>query len=475
MRVDGPDADCVSGAWLAEQSLPTSRAEFAVKVSEIRKIAIVMVGYLLGVSTSIIYIAKALAKEGIGVDILIDEGFFLAAPIEFAEQLINVIVLPSAKSKKARGARSTALADAKRLLRRTKILNLLRGLKRSSWQAKYWVLRHARRNYGPAEFATRYCPHFSLYADVLKRKVAEERYFAVVGVEPLAVLLSYLALDTAGGEAPHLVYLNLELLRHESSMTVKDHLLKDAEIVCSRRADFTIIPDAKRGRVFAKENGIDEAKLRYLTVSACGNAVRTKGNYLRELFNIPGEMRIALYAGNIVETMMCREVVEFVDKWPRDCVLVLHTWRRDIKSSPYYRELVKIADPARVYFSTEPVAYERLPELLSSADIGLMFYKPINPNFSEVGSSSNKIAEYVQVGLPVIANDLPSIRRVFDKYGSGICVDDPGDTGDAIRQVFERYEEMREGAFRCFEEHYNFTRAFEPLLREFKEMAGKKA
>jgi glycosyltransferase involved in cell wall biosynthesis len=475
MKVDGPDADCVSGARLAEQSLPTSRSEFAVEVREIRKIAIVMVRYLLGISTSIIHIAKVLAREGIGVDILIDEGLFLAAPIEFAERLINVIVLPSAKLEKTRGARSTAVADAKRLLRRTKILNLLRRLKRSSWQAKYWVLRHVRPNYGPGEFAKMYYPYLWAYADVLKSKVAEERYFAVVGVEPLGLLLSYLALDSMGGEAPHLVYLNLELLQHENSMTVKDHLLKDAEITCSRRADFTIIPDAKRGRVFAKENGIDEARLRYLTVSACGDAVRTKGNYLRELFDIPPEMRIALYTGNIVETMMCREVVESVDRWPGDCVLVLHTWRRDIESSPYYRELVKIADAARVYFSTEPVAYERLPELLSSADIGLMFYKPINANFSEVGSSSNKIAQYVQVGLPVIANNLPSIGRIFDKYGNGICVDDPGDMGNAIREVFEHYEEMREGAFRCFKEHYNFTRAFEPLLREFKEMAGGKA
>jgi len=257
-------------------------------------------------------------------------------------------------------------------------------------------------------------------------------------------------------------------------MDLKNHLLKDAEIICSRRCNFTVIPDENRGKVFAKANGIEEAKIKYLPISTSGDAIVRKSRYFRDLFNIPNDKKIVLYAGNIIEWAMCREIVESVDKWCSDFVLVLHTWRTDIASSRYYQELVSIAIPNRVYFSTEPVAYEKLPEVLSSADVGLLFYKAIDENFTEIGSSSNKLAQYVQVGLPVIASDFPSIRRIFDKYGNGICVEHPHHIGDALEAIFEDYDKFRQGAFNSYMSHYNFSEAFKPILSELKDMSATK-
>lgn len=432
------------------------------------RIGIVILGYPLGVSSSIICTAKTLAEEGFSVDILIDAKTFRQAPIEFPELNINVVKVGM---QRAHSRHRTLIADAKSHLRHRKVFELLKRLKKVAMQIQYFVFRFLRPNYGVKDFVGTYCAHLSQYLEILGQRISQEDYVALIGIEAMGLLLSCYAIESAGAQGVHLIYYNLELMQHDSSMGPRGHLLKDVEITCSRRCDFTVLPDENRGKIFAKANGIEEAKIKYLPISTFGNPIARKSRYFTDLFNIPDDKKIILYAGNIIPWAMCREIVESVDKWPSDCVLVMHTWRKDIASDDYYRELVNIADPDRVYFSTEPVAYERLPEALSSADVGLLFYKAIDANFTEIGSSSNKLAQYVRVGLPVISNDLPSIREVFDKHGNGICVEHPDQIGDALEAIFGDYDRFRQGAFNSYRSHYSFSEAFRPILSELKEMS----
>lgn len=436
------------------------------------KICIVILKYWLGFSASIIQTAKTLAREGFSVDILIDAESFYGAQIDFPESNINVIKSSSAHSP---------IVDLKSRLRRYgKIFKVLRKLhilwiklKRAIAQIQYPVFRSLKTNYGVHDFISTYGADWSEYLEILVQRIAQEDYSALIGIEPMGLVASCYAIDLTGKKGIHLIYYNMELLQHNRSMGLKEHLLKDAEIICSRRCDFTVIPDENRGKVFAKANGIEKAKIKYLTISTSGDAIVRKSRYFRDLFNIADDKKIVLYAGNIIEWAMCREIVESVDKWRSDFVLVLHTWRTDIENTDYYQKLVSIADPNRIYFSTEPVPYEKLPEVLSSADVGLLLYKAIDENFTEIGSSSNKLAQYVQVGLPVIASDFPSIRRIFDKYGNGICVEHPYHIGDALEVIFEDYDRFRQGAFNSYRNHYNFSEAFKPILSELKLMSVK--
>ncbi len=58
----------------------------------------------------------------------------------------------------------------------------------------------------------------------------------------------------------------------------------------------------------------------------------------------------------------------------------------------------------------------------SSADLGLSLDKPdhINSKFS----LPNKIFDYIAAGIPVLASDLPEIRRLNDEYGFGLLIKD---------------------------------------------------
>ncbi|MCY1418554.1 D-inositol-3-phosphate glycosyltransferase [compost metagenome] len=73
----------------------------------------------------------------------------------------------------------------------------------------------------------------------------------------------------------------------------------------------------------------------------------------------------------------------------------------------------------RVYF-IPTVKLAELPEYTASADIGV---QPIeNTCFNHFTTDSNKLFEYLVAGLPIIATNLPEIRKVVGKYEVGLLL-----------------------------------------------------
>ncbi|AWM61394.1 glycosyl transferase family 1 [Stutzerimonas stutzeri] len=76
------------------------------------------------------------------------------------------------------------------------------------------------------------------------------------------------------------------------------------------------------------------------------------------------------------------------------------------------------------FVPTVPLA--ELPRYTASADIGV---QPIeNTCLNHYTTDSNKLFEYVQAGLPVVASDLPEIRRVVREHDLGVLVPE----GDSV-------------------------------------------
>ncbi len=432
----------------------------------IKRIGIVFRGYYLGFSVQVVETAKALAKHGFLVDIFIDEAAYAASPIEFAEPNIKLVVL---QAKQASSFQSPLLLPAPGSLGR-----LFHRLKLSTFAYAHWLLPFTPALGSPKDFYLTYAARMRPFLNQIAEFASDKEYVALIGVEPAGLIAAHCVMMFLNQTRCRLLYYNMELLQHTRSMSSGVHLKKHVEILISKECLFTVIADEYRGKVYAKANGLEMNRIRCLPVSTSGQPIRSKGNYLQKRFNLSPDVKIVLYAGNVLARWaMCYEIVESVSNWPENYVLVLHTWKSSAAEDPHFQEMVRIAPPGRVFFSTQPVSPDELPELLSSADIGLAFYQPEDANDAnqaEIGSSSNKLAQYARVGLPVIASNLPSIQRIFDRFHCGVCLNTPAQIGTALEPLFQNYARFREGAFESYVRHYEFSAGFEPILAELLQM-----
>jgi glycosyltransferase involved in cell wall biosynthesis len=123
------------------------------------------------------------------------------------------------------------------------------------------------------------------------------------------------------------------------------------------------------------------------------------------------------------------------------------------------------------------VAHQRLPAVIDKAAVGLCLYRATSLNHEFNASATNKLFEYISLGLPVVVPDRQSYRDFFGsvdwlRYAD---VNDPRSIARAIADVLadrERYVAMSLAARRAFEERFNYEHVFAPLRERILALAG---
>jgi len=89
------------------------------------------------------------------------------------------------------------------------------------------------------------------------------------------------------------------------------------------------------------------------------------------------------------------------------------------------------------FFPTMP--WEEMIRYTKSADAGLSLEKDTNLNYRF--SLPNKLFDYFSAGIPVIAGDLPEIKKIIEDNDCGIII--PSITPQAIRNAIIRLKDDR--------------------------------
>ncbi|WP_292366047.1 MULTISPECIES: glycosyltransferase family 4 protein [unclassified Methanoculleus] len=236
--------------------------------------------------------------------------------------------------------------------------------------------------------------------------------------------------------------------------------ISSVEIALARRAEITFAVSASVAARF-REKGIDPAII---------------SNYSIADLDIPYDpnrsgRKLMFMAGNLQSFHGVGECIQAVSRIRERYPDVSLTLVGNVRETLY--ECIHESDHNAFITTTGFLPYREMYERLNEGVAGLLVFQPTYYNIS-IGLP-NKLFDYMLLGLPVIASDLPEIRNVVDKADCGILVD-PASVGDivnAISYLFDHPEEARRmgaNGRKAVLERYNWSAMEADLLQTYRNL-----
>jgi len=265
-----------------------------------------------------------------------------------------------------------------------------------------------------------------------------------------------------------IIYYSLELWILKDEISHKGYFAfieKWLERKVNQRAEFSICQNEIRARILSKENQIKLQSILIVPHGPMGPVYKSSSEYFRNKYGIATEKTVILQAGSISPVSLSLELAQAAQKWPEEWILILHGF---MSPSPYREKIRALVDYKRVILSLDMVAYDQMPEMIASADIGIAINANVDTNYWS--TPSGKLANYVRCGLPVICSEFPVYRTLIDAYEFGKCVSNLEEMEDAIKKVLDKQNEYRDNAFLCYKNELEFGKSFANVIRHIDSL-----
>jgi glycosyltransferase involved in cell wall biosynthesis len=269
-----------------------------------------------------------------------------------------------------------------------------------------------------------------------------------------------------------LVYDGHELWGEPYDQGIRARLMAQAgaliERLMVRTSDVVISTNPSRADVLRRRHG-----RRDITVLA--NVPPLERNVVPLDPGYPQGKRVLLYQGWIVAEGRCfRETVQALPLVPDDIHFVILGFGWESARDRIRQWAAEAGVSERVHF-LPPRHWTELVGTAAAATVGLVPIRggPLNHQLGD----TNKLHEYLMAGLPVIASDLPEIRRIVTMgspaVGELFDPSSPESIAAALRRVVADAELLaarRRQARLLAEEHLNWEIEERQLLRVYDEL-----
>ena len=151
--------------------------------------------------------------------------------------------------------------------------------------------------------------------------------------------------------------------------------------------------------------------------------------WLRKSLGLPQDAFVATYCGHLYPDRGIEEILACATALPNVQFLLVGGWEKDIeKRKEEARHLPNVRFRGFV-------SHPHVPEYLTASDVLLMPYASTCENV--LWMSPLKLFEYMSSGCPLVATDLPALRKHLEDGRNALLVkpDDPRALADAIRTV----------------------------------------
>lgn len=163
-------------------------------------------------------------------------------------------------------------------------------------------------------------------------------------------------------------------------------------------------------------------------------------NIIRKILNLNDEVNIILYQGMILEGRGIRKIIESMQFLENTVFCIFGDGRIE---DVIYKTADKFNVRTKVfYLGIKP--YEELLEWTASADMGVVFIRPISLSYRL--ALPNKLFEYCMAGIPSLVTDLPAMKKIVEEYHIGKLISHKANSleiADSIRQILEKKEDYK--------------------------------
>jgi glycosyltransferase involved in cell wall biosynthesis len=233
--------------------------------------------------------------------------------------------------------------------------------------------------------------------------------------------------------------------------------------------DVVITQDEHRRRQLQEENGLAEDSIRWFLVpnSHRGPAIRHASTFYQEKLGLPRDEQVVLVAGAIGADWSHAEFLADCARRQAPPFYTLVMQSREPLSAAERRKLAAICH-SRAVLSPEPVPSADLGRAFASATVGAAIYtNTFHWNQTFVGGASGKMMSYLHAGVPVIMHDSPGVTEVIREFHCGEVLSglDCEEFNALVRKIAGARERYSKNAERCYNERYEFDRAFAAVER----------
>jgi hypothetical protein len=305
---------------------------------------------------------------------------------------------------------------------------------------------------------------FNKYAlEKSKQMIEAKRYTAFIGMEKVGLIWAGMLADIFN--VPYL-YHSLELYNSDHPLWGQERFnpLLQQESYYHQRASATIIQDESRKNIIFSDHQITNGNPLYVTISILDDAkTQTNIHFWHNTFNIPLHKKIVLMFSLIGPNRYCKELVEASQTLDDGYQVIIHG---PLLEDSYYDELQQANIDKKVIISTEIYKDDLLPEIMASANIGLVCYKyyPINDRLTVY--SSEKIARYLQAGLPIITFDYDEYINMLNSFHCGQYISPSFENlSTALNEINSHYSQYKRNARYAYEQSYEFRKQYAKVIQ----------
>ncbi|NTU70038.1 hypothetical protein HGB13_04455 [bacterium] len=216
--------------------------------------------------------------------------------------------------------------------------------------------------------------------------------------------------------------------------------------------------------MLCKENGLNEYNVYNIPIAPKVTNITQKTEYLREKLKIDKNKIIVLNSGSFKYFTCADEIMNTLDGWPKEYMLVVHTYY-PISSEDKYINRLKKYKSSNIRINEGDLSTDEYNVMVRSADIGIALYQGDDKldnniyngkNIKMMGLSSGKLSMYASNALPIICSGNEVMKQLIAEYELGEYINSVSELPASLLNIMKKKEVYSKESRRFFEEYLAF-------------------